>query len=116
MPTSWELVISGITNNNCTICDTRYNGAFCLEYDTGCIWRSCSKSADSGCRAGTLWLLFYTGSTWAVLSSAEGVANEGDYQISGSFSCSGSNTFTRITASNGDCASWPASLTLEPVT
>jgi hypothetical protein len=137
MPEQFELTVAGISNNECPYC-TNYNGTFTLTWQdwwmdyyaprppqtlpggATCIW---GAKVENGCDdwgAGGWCMFHYVNRfrVYAVINDSGGYGPHPWYWLmDGAFSCTGSNTFPRITTpSPRQCGfTWPGSVTVSPI-
>lgn len=113
MSKCWELVVAGVTDNDCLSCD-EFNGTHVLIHSgsNNCVFTTLETDSCGG--SGALWSLTLDANPPRLLSGLFFGTSHSRYDLSGTFDCNGSNTFDLV-GNTSDCQNWPPSLTIEPV-
>ena len=123
VPRFWFVEVSGVTNDVCSDCDV-FNGSFVLDYFTGQLGQS--ANITSTCASGTpvtyrlswgldsgTWYMYL----WCRTSTPNYYATYTKNLGSDAFgiNCIGPNVLT-LDSNSTDCQTWPATLTVYPLT
>ena len=118
-PLDWTFDVSGVTNGDCTLCDS-YNGSITIRHHSGCEWRRTPfvLTCPSTSSVTTYNWRLVTTATHFELQAGTTLFGWGSYARYGlpfaDFNCLGSNDMPLLATPNSQCNNWPASITINP--
>ncbi len=126
-PRCWELVVGGVTDNDCDQCNEDINGTFILKNDGifnncntfggNCAWCTDEKENCGEGTADRFNLTFGGGTTTLVIFARTNTIDPASAtyrQDPLPFNCNQSITLELI-SSTSDCSNFPSQLTIEPI-
>lgn len=118
-PAQWQVTLSGITAGSCTVYCSRFNRTWTLEFlgnlSGACVWRETLGDApDCFSAANIVQLQISATSIQLFLGPSAFFGAQYSKSITNP-NCFDSHVLTRV-ANPGTCGSWPATVTIVPVT
>ena len=116
IPLAWSLSVEGVMDGTCEECEG-YNGDFFLVLVDDCAWHTDDNNPCGGEGSFATYQLFCDEVNQEWVLYANGTANvvAAEYRLAfASWDCTGTNVMDYVT-DDGQCISWPATMTLVPV-
>lgn len=117
VPAAYTLVVAGVTNAACAVCNN-YNGTFSLQWTgSGCNWVSTSGEKCGGL-PGHLWSLNLdlAANEFTLAPAGSWPAGAPSYVLPcNQWNCLGSNTLPLVATETDQCTGWPSQLTVIPL-